>query len=252
MCTLVVSSRQHPRWPLIVAANRDELWARPAQGLGPWADRPLLAPKDLQAGGTWLGLNAWRHFVGVTNRFLAPRHPERRSRGALVVEALDQPTPLALRHRMTGVDAAGFNACHLVSASVDEVWSHALIDDRLVSTPLGPGLHVVTERSYAAEPAAREATVREAWARLPRDADGAPTPEGLRGLLASRRADDPLASVCVELPEYQYGTRSSFVLFLGADDEDTRVFETDGRPDQTPLVERTGLWRAVQRQHAQR
>lgn len=245
MCTVILASRTHPRWPLIVAANRDELLARPAQGLSVWSEAGFLAPKDLQAGGTWLGLNARGHFVGVTNRFLAPRHPERRSRGALVLESLRAPSPDVLARTVRTVDAAAFNACHLVSASAEDAWTHAFIDDRRVSTRLAPGLHVVTERSYADEPARREALVREAWAALPTDDDGLPTVEGLRALLALRTEGDPTANVCVELPEFQYGTRSSFVLFLGARAEDTRVYEADGRPDRTPFVEQTGLWRAL-------
>ncbi len=245
MCTVILSSRQHPRWPLIVAANRDELTARPAQGLSVWPGTDVVAPKDLQAGGTWLGLNGRGHFVGVTNRFMAPRHPERRSRGALVVEALAEANAQALARAVERVDATTFNACHLLSADAQDVWSHAFIDDRRVSSRLGPGLHVVTERSYAEAPAPREALVREAWTALPLDGDGLPTVEGVRALLSLQRSGDPTANVCVELPEFGYGTRSSFLLFLGARPEDTRVYETEGRPDRTAFVERTALWRTL-------
>src|SRR3546814_7142869 len=64
MCVLAFAWRAHPHWPLIAAGNRDELHARPAQPLARW-DRPdhLLAGRDLQSGGTWLGVSEQGRFA---------------------------------------------------------------------------------------------------------------------------------------------------------------------------------------------
>jgi len=76
MCVLALAWQAHPRWRLIVAGNRDELHARPAAALARW-DGPaqILAGRDLQSGGTWMGVSEQARFVVVTNLrgFGAPR-----------------------------------------------------------------------------------------------------------------------------------------------------------------------------------
>ena len=68
MCLVVVAWRAHPRYRLIVAANRDEFHARVAAPLGWWEDdRQVLAGRDLQARGSWLGLTRSGHFCALTN-----------------------------------------------------------------------------------------------------------------------------------------------------------------------------------------
>lgn len=90
MCVLALAWRAHPRWSLVVAGNRDELHARPAQALVRW-DRPdhLIAGRDLQSGGTWLGVSEEGRFAVVTNlRGYGAPAPDRASRGALVTDLL--------------------------------------------------------------------------------------------------------------------------------------------------------------------
>ena len=68
MCLVVLAHRMHPRYRLVVAANRDEFHAREAAPLCWWSDRPgLLAGRDLVAGGTWLGATLDGRFATVTN-----------------------------------------------------------------------------------------------------------------------------------------------------------------------------------------
>ena len=68
MCLVLIAYRKHPRYPLVLAANRDEFHARPAQELHWWHDGVrMLAGRDLQAGGTWLGLDAEGRMALVTN-----------------------------------------------------------------------------------------------------------------------------------------------------------------------------------------
>ncbi|NOY13675.1 MAG: NRDE family protein [Deltaproteobacteria bacterium] len=68
MCLILFAYRYHPQYPLIVAANRDEYYTRPTAPAGWWPEHPdLLAGKDLQAGGTWLGITRRGRFAAVTN-----------------------------------------------------------------------------------------------------------------------------------------------------------------------------------------
>ncbi|MEK1905568.1 MAG: NRDE family protein [Pseudomonas sp.] len=89
MCLIVFAWRPgHPQ-PLVLAANRDEFYSRPSQALGEWSDAPgLYAGRDLQAGGTWLGVNAAGRFAALTN-IRDPRQAQGpRSRGELVADFL--------------------------------------------------------------------------------------------------------------------------------------------------------------------
>lgn len=84
----------HPQ-PLIVAANRDEFYARPAQPLSHWADAPgVYAGRDLEAGGTWLGVGPAGRFAALTN-IRDPDQPlGQRSRGELVSGFLTGTQPI--------------------------------------------------------------------------------------------------------------------------------------------------------------
>ncbi len=93
MCLILFAHQFESRYPLVVAANRDELYSRPSRHADFWpkteVSKQLLAGKDLQAGGTWLGLGANGRFAAVTN-IRDPSQPERkiRSRGELTLDFL--------------------------------------------------------------------------------------------------------------------------------------------------------------------
>src|SRR4051812_14194719 len=120
MCTLVVAAQVFEDHPLVVVANRDEQWGRASLPPSMWPggsncasgprpaspDLRFLAPKDLVAGGTWLGINAAGVFVGITNRFLGPKDPDRVSRGVLVAEALAMSSARAIHEAMSKVPPA--------------------------------------------------------------------------------------------------------------------------------------------------
>lgn len=68
MCLIVFAYDSHPRYRLILAANRDEFYSRPTAVAGYWKDAPeVLAGRDLAAGGTWLGMAKNGRFAAVTN-----------------------------------------------------------------------------------------------------------------------------------------------------------------------------------------
>ena len=90
MCLLVFAWRVHPDYPLVLAGNRDEFHARPAAPAGWWTEPDgVLAGRDLEAGGTWLGVHREGRFAVVTNFREAPEKTSGlRSRGELVVDFL--------------------------------------------------------------------------------------------------------------------------------------------------------------------
>src|SRR5204862_2334898 len=104
MCLIVLAWRAHPRFPLVVAANRDEFHSRKAAPAGYWRDQPqILAGRDLQAMGTWMGVSRGGKFAAVTNYRGAREPSAAESRGALVTGFLADGVPPAAY--MAGVAA---------------------------------------------------------------------------------------------------------------------------------------------------
>lgn len=240
MCTLITSFRQHPGFPLVVAANRDEVRSRPASAPRLWDGEAFVAPKDEQSGGSWLGLNRHGVFVAITNRFPSEKRDGRDSRGALVVEALRHASAEAVHQALAKLSATRFNAFHLLYADA----AHAFVtwsDGQTVrQQALAPGLHIVTERSLGGDDHARTSLIRAAWPEVARDGQ-VPTPEALQHLLGRRREEDPVGGVCVDLPAFDYGTRSALVLLRAEQLAKSRWFWAEGPPDRTPFVERADL-----------
>ena len=90
MCIIFIAVAQHPDYPLIIAANRDEFYRRPTMDSHWWKKYPqVLAGLDLQAGGTWMGINKTGHIGALTNIRNPKRElPNAPSRGDLVVNYL--------------------------------------------------------------------------------------------------------------------------------------------------------------------
>ena len=116
MCLIAIAWQAHPDQPLVVAANRDEWRDRPAVPARWWDDHPqLLAGRDLQAGGTWMGITRGRRFAAVTNfRDPSDRRSTALSRGTLVAEfLLGTGTPQAYLRELAG-RAAQYNGFNLL------------------------------------------------------------------------------------------------------------------------------------------
>ena len=114
MCILFIAVDQHPDYPLIIAANRDEFHARLTQPSHFWKSKPhMLAGKDLQAGGTWLGVAKNGHIAALTNiRAPSKERFDAMTRGELVVNALQYKGSWAVhtQHlKNTATDYNGFN-----------------------------------------------------------------------------------------------------------------------------------------------
>jgi len=237
MCTLVVAANLVPDHPLVIVANRDEQLDRASAPPSWWKDEhgqpTFFAPRDLVAGGTWLGLNRHGLFVAITNRFLGPRDATRTSRGALVTEALACTSAKEAHTRMAKVDASAFNGFHLVYADANDVLGTVGDGAILTQFTLGAGLTIVTERSFGAGDATKRIRrIEAAWANPSVSHDD----NGLTKLLAEHDPDDLLAATCIHVPEIRYGTRSALVLRTDAgtaEGELPTVLWADGPPCTT-------------------
>jgi len=145
---LAILFRVSDEAPLIVAANREEAYAR--RGTPPQRvcdPVPFLGGLDPVAGGTWLGVNARGLLVAVTNRSKsdAPHLP--RSRGLLVRDLLQQTHAAAARDAaLSALSAAPYAGCNLLLADLADAYViHA--GDWLRALPLAAGIHVLTRGS---------------------------------------------------------------------------------------------------------
>lgn len=145
MCLVVFAWKTHPKYKLVLAANRDEFHRRPTQALGWWNDCPnVLAGRDLQAGGTWLAASRTGRIATVTNyREQVGAHTEIRSRGEIVTSFVGGGTePDVFSQSIAGDQFAGFNLL-------------AALDDKLcyvsnrgnTTTCLSPGIYGLSNAS---------------------------------------------------------------------------------------------------------
>jgi transport and Golgi organization protein 2 len=147
MCTLVILRRPDHPWPVVIGANRDEMIGRPS--LPParhWPDRPeVVAGLDQLAGGSWLGVNDWGVAAAILNRHgsLGPA-PGQRSRGELVLEALDHPDAVAAAEALSHLDPRAYRTFNLIVAdNRDGFWLRHADTGHIEVRPLKDGLSIV-------------------------------------------------------------------------------------------------------------
>ena len=250
MCTLTLAWRVFEDAPVVVAANRDELLDRasepPAVRAG---DPPVVAPRDAEAGGTWIGYNAAGVFAGVTNRWVDVPGGGERSRGLLVRDVLESRSAEEARELVEDAVAAdtydGFNLVVAERMPTDRDGTTAPPtaylfewDGELRVRELDPGVHVVvnvgvngesldsTRPERASEQANDAERVREALA--PRPGESA---SGWRDRAADVLGDHEYG-VCIHRPDRGFGTRSSSLLTLYSDGDADMEF-ADGPPCET-------------------
>jgi uncharacterized protein with NRDE domain len=151
MCLIVFAWQVIPGSPLIAAANRDEFYARPTAPAGWWEDRPgIYAGRDLQDGGTWIGITRSGRFAAITNvRAPAERRTDAPTRGTLVSDFLgSQKTAAEYVAEISG-DAAKYNGFNLlVGDGKDLIWySNKHLDDARNGQPLPAGIYGLSNAS---------------------------------------------------------------------------------------------------------
>ncbi len=144
MCLIFLSINQHPTYKLIVAANRDEFYNRKTASAHYWEEHPhLLAGRDLQAGGTWMGITTGGRISMITN-YRDPHNinPNAPSRGQLVTDFL--VSDLQPKTYLDSVAPHGhfYNGFNLLVGSVDEL--HYYSNYKNTIEVLTPGLHALS------------------------------------------------------------------------------------------------------------
>jgi len=223
MCLILLAYQAHPRYRLIVAANRDEFFRRPTAAAGWWGEgNGILAGRDLEAGGTWLGVTRHGRFAALTNYRDPPAHqPQAPSRGGLVTGFLaGQANPHDYLSRLQA-SASRYNGFNLLVADAESLVGFCNRGGGVQVLP--PGVHGISN-----------GLLDEAWPKVIRgraalakavEATDEPASDALFELLADRTpaAEAELPNTGVS-PEWErwlssrfisapgYGTRSSTVL----------------------------------------
>jgi uncharacterized protein with NRDE domain len=245
MCTLLLALKVHPRYPLVLAANRDEFYARPTAAAARWPDAPLLfAGRDLAQGGTWLGVTASGRIAALTN-YREPRAIDRhdRSRGALVSEFLKGES--SVQDYLGGLPETRlhYGGYNLIVGDTDGLSYYSNRSEGPL--PLTPGIHGVSnhlldtpwpkvvrgKQSLARVLEADEFSVQELFAIL---ADGRQAPDGeLPDTGVGLELERLLSSIFIK--SERYGTRSSTVLLVDAERRATFVERNfdGGKPRDT-------------------
>lgn len=141
MCILFIAVEQHPEYPLIIAANRDEFYQRPTLSSEYWSAYPnLLAGKDMQAGGTWMGVTQSGYVSALTN-IRAPQlnKDEVQSRGQLVLDYLAKPDIRAEYVQFLHKNRTSFNGYNLLFGKWHDLAVYNNHEDSLQF--LGPGFY---------------------------------------------------------------------------------------------------------------
>ena len=124
MCLILFAHGAHPRYPLIVAANRDESFARPSEPADAWSDAPhVFGGRDLEAGGTWLAVSTVGRFAAVTNyRQGAGSKTALRSRGDLTRQFLVSDTATSDYVAEVAGRSTQYNGFSLLVGRPDDLW----------------------------------------------------------------------------------------------------------------------------------
>lgn len=227
MCLIFVAHRVHPDYRLVVAANRDEFYARPTAAAQFWSEHPdLLAGRDLEAGGTWLGVTRGGRFAALTNyRDADVRQMSAPSRGHLTSDFLSgrQNAEVYLQALRPATEYNGFGL--LVSAD-EQLWYYSNRSGA-PPKPLSPGVYGLSNHLLDTPWPKVEQGKSVLRAQL---ASGALSPEPLLKLMMDRaqasaaelpdtglgeEVERKLSAMFIETPSY--GTRSTTVILSGYD-----------------------------------
>lgn len=250
MCLIVFAIEASARWPLLVAANRDEFLDRPTLPLARWrtdTGNEVISGRDLRAGGTWLGVSPGGRVAMLTNvREASPKAGEK-SRGALALRWLDSGMDAA--QFMAQTDSAAYGPFNLVLGDFQTGAWHWLSNRAAAgsqaaaatkgwySRALMPGIYSLSNgtldapwpKSRRLDEAVRAALaapdqdglLAQLWSAL-QDRQRAAT-DDLPSTGVSLALEQALSSVFVDYPEYAYGTRCSTVLLASAEGKTTEA-----------------------------
>lgn len=225
MCILFLAINQHPDYPLIVAANRDEFFDRPSESMHFWPDKPdILAGRDALQGGTWLGISKSGRFCAVTNFRTGQKAKEDApSRGALVTRFLETEDSEEEFLAFLSESHQSYNPFNLVFGGVSGLSVFTSMDAKYV--PLKSGFHSVSNgyvhhqwpkmdkgESKLAEVIANKKTIPiDSLNNIMRDQTKADL-EDLPDTGIDQSLEQHLSSIFIQGEEY--GTRTTSYLFF--------------------------------------
>jgi uncharacterized protein with NRDE domain len=243
MCLILFAYKVHPSYNLILAANRDEFYERPSSAADFWEDAPqVLAGRDLQEGGTWMGIDRAGRFAAITNyRDPASLKNNTPSRGGLVSAYLCGNQSAGDYLARISRQGQLYNGYNLIVGDRNELLTYSNRGER---QKLNPGIYGLSNH-----------LLNTPWPKVLRgkkllaatlNKKGAELEEALFALLADRKipADDKLpdtgiglewermlSSIFIESPVY--GTRSSTILLIGKNGRIKFVEKVyDGQPQE--------------------
>ena len=151
MCLIFLSYKLNKNYPLIILANRDEFYNRPTLAADYWKENPnILAGKDLEGGGTWMGVTKRGYLAMLTNyRDIANIKPNAPTRGKLVSDYLAgefSPKDYLIAISKTGNKYNGYS---LIAGSFDDPWYYSNYGNKIAQ--LGTGLYRSEERRVGKE-----------------------------------------------------------------------------------------------------
>ncbi len=251
MCLLILAYQCRSDYPLIIAANRDEFLDRPARPLDFWPDcRDILAGRDLQGGGTWMGLHRSGRLAAITN-FREPDRfrPQAPSRGHLVRDFIGGAASPADYLAALRRDRHRYNGFNLVVGGRDALYYYG--NRGAAPAPIAAGVHGLSNHLMDT-PWPKVERAKAAMAAIVRREDP-PGTEALMTLLQDRHLppDEALPATGVGL-EWErllstafiqssaYGTRCSSVLMMASDGR-TRFVERTFTPGDQPRTRRFTL-----------
>ncbi|MEF9996439.1 MAG: NRDE family protein [Burkholderiaceae bacterium] len=234
MCLIGLAWHSHPDYPLIVVGNRDEFYARRTRAAAWWGQAiSLLAGRDEEAGGTWMGITRAGRFAALTNvRAPTGRNPHAASRGELVLSALQAKEPAANWLASQTPRLPGFNGFNLL---VGDIWPTAETDPALLyhsnrcesgSRVLAPGVYGVSNGLLDTPWPKLTQAVGRMSLQIAQKVDA----EKLMAIFSDRRrarvselpstgvaADWEHALSAIQIRAKGYGTRSTTVITVRAD-----------------------------------
>ena len=245
MCLIVVGWRVHPDYPLVVAANRDEFYARPSSPIAHWPDATqVIGGLDLEAGGTWLGITESGRFAAVTNVREPAMAKGERSRGALTRDFLTADA--SAEDFAAKIDGGRYSGFNLLLGDGESLVYCSNRDGR--PRRLAPGIYGLSNHLLDS-PWPKLVAARERFAAaLP----GLPDEAAFFELLADQTivADEnlPATGVPIEwerllsasfVKSENYGTRASTLVWQGADGTVTiheQSFGPNGQALQSSVI----------------
>lgn len=124
MCLLLISYKMHLTYKIILAANRDEFYDRPAEAANYWKENPsILAGRDLKAGGTWIGITKEGRFAAITNhRDIKINKENSPTRGKLIIDFLSNKNSIQDYSKILKETSILYNGYNLIFGDKDNLF----------------------------------------------------------------------------------------------------------------------------------